>query len=153
MSRKAELDDFHTSLDNHGREFIARRHRFPANAAGFLVAPVLWMLYFVAAYSLQGVGCAAGLNNVGIGGGNALKIALALLTLFVAAAIGGSGLWSFLAWRRLLRRVEEDEHSVHRHAPFLAYGALLHAGLFLIATLWTGVPILMVDPCDSLGTT
>ena len=40
---------------------------------------------------------------------------------------------------------------MHGQATFLAYGALLHAGLFLVATLWSGIPILFVDACDNLG--
>jgi hypothetical protein len=32
-------------------------------------------------------------------------------------------------------------------ATFLAQGALLSAGLFLVATLWVGLPILVFDPC------
>jgi hypothetical protein len=153
MQRDARIDDeARTTVDDYGREFIASKHRFPASAAGFLLAPVLWMLYFVAVYSLQGAGCAVGLDSVGGAGVDVLRIALGLLTAGVAAGIAVSGLWSFKAWRRLLRRLENEERNVlHLRSSFLAYGALLHAGLFLIATLWSGVPILMLDACDLLG--
>ena len=142
-------DEIRTTVDDTGREFIARRHRFPANAAGFLVAPVLWIFDFVATYSLQGAGCAVGLDE--IGGVNLLRVLLAALTLIVAGAIGASGVWSFRAWKRLLSGMEEKENVLHVRSAFLAYGALLHSGLFLVATLWSGIPILMLDSCGPLS--
>lgn len=153
MRTDARFDDeVRTTVDDHGREFIARKHRFPANGTGFLLAPVLWMLYFVAVYSLQGAGCAAGLDSVGaVGSVDALRVLLALLTAVVAAGIAISGIWSFTAWRRLLDSVDSEHRLLHLRSAFLAYGALLHAGLFLVATLWSGIPILMLEPCDALG--
>ena len=137
-------------VDDSGREFIAIRHRFPANAAGFLIAPVLWMFYFVAIYSIQGAGCAVDLDTVRVGGIDAIRLVLGLLTALVAAAMITAGVWSFIAWRAMLRELDDAEGHVHGQATFLAYGALLHAGLFLIATLWSGIPILFVDACDNL---
>ena len=149
MQRDARFDDdVRTAGDDTGREFIARKHRFPANAAGFLIAPVLWMLYFVAVYSLQGAGCAAAEYPAG---GLSLRAALVVLTVAVAVAIAGSGLWSYKAWRGLLREMEDEQNVLHLRSAFLAYGALLHSGLFLVATLWSGIPILMLAPCDTLG--
>ncbi len=138
-------------VDEQGREFIAIRHRFPANATGFLIAPALWMLYFVAIYSLQGAGCAANLDMVRVGGTDLLRLVLVLVTVAVAAGIAAAGVASFLAWRRMLRELDDAEGHVHGHGTFLAYGALLHAGLFLIATLWSGVGVFLVDACDNLG--
>lgn len=152
MQRDAQVDDeVRTTVDDTGREFIARKHRFPANGAGFLIAPVLWMIYFVAVYSVQGAGCAAGWAETG--GGGPLSLALAALTLVVAGTIAAAGIWSFRAWRTLLREMEKEQRNVlHVRSAFMAYGALLHAGLFFVATLWSGIPILMLEPCDMLGT-
>lgn len=138
-------------VDNFGREFIAIRHRFPANATGFLIAPMLWMFYFVSIYSIQGAGCAADLDTVRLGSIDALRLVLGLLTAVVSGAMVAVGAWSFAAWRAMLRELEDAKGEVHGQATFLAYGALLHAGLFLVATLWSGIPILFVDACDNLG--
>lgn len=140
-------------VDDYGRDFIARRHRFPANATGFMLAPVLWFAYFIAVYALQGAGCAAALDQTNVFGIGALRLVLLLVTLAAVVGIGLSGLWSYRAWRRLLEELEEEEREAHGYATFLAYGALLHAGLFLVATLWIGAPILLVDSCDVLGST
>ncbi len=148
MSEPVPADE-DRAVDDQGREFIAHRHRFPANGWGFMLAPLSWFAYFLAVYALQGAGCAAGLDDRSLFGVNALGFALATLTVAVLAAIAVSGVWSYRAWRRLLEELEEEEHQTRGHSAFLAYGALLHAGLFLVATLWIGIPILLLEPCAS----
>ena len=145
------VDDDSGIVDDYGREFIARKHPFPANVTGYLLAPLIWFAYFVSVYSLQGAGCAAGLDTILRGDTTLLAILLGALTLGASAALAAVGIWSFAAWRRLLRELEDAEGTAHGHSTFLAYGALLHAGLFLVATLWSGVPILLTDTCDKLG--
>lgn len=140
-------------VDDYGRDFIARRHRFPATATGFLLAPVAWFAYFIAVYALQGAGCAAGLDQVNVLGMGTLQLLLLLVTLAAVVLIALSGLWSFRAWHRLLEELEDEEREARGNETFLAYGALLHAGLFLVATLWIGAPVLLVDSCDILGAT
>ena len=151
MQKTGDMED--RIVDDHGRDFIARRNRFPANAAGFLLAPVLWFAWFIAVYSVQGAGCAMSFDESRMLGFDALRLLLALITLAAAAGLGALGAWSFLSWKHLLRELEEEEHRRHGYATFLAYGALLHAGLFLVATLWSGIPVLLMDACDTLGST
>ena len=55
--------------------------------------------------------------------------------------------------KHLLNDLEKEKKEAHRHSVFLAYGALLHSGLFLVATLWIAIPILLIDSCDFLGST
>lgn len=54
---------------------------------------------------------------------------------------------------KLQQELEEEELEAHRHAVFLAYGPLLHAGLLLVAMPWVSVPILLIDGCDLPGST
>jgi len=68
-----------------------------------------------------------------------------VLTLVAAAAIAGAGLWSWRTWRRV--RPAAERGTAFERSGFLAHGALLNAGLFLVATLWVGLPILFFDPC------
>lgn len=142
-----------SQVDDRGREFIRARHRFPANTMGFLLAPALWMLHFIAMYSLQGAGCALGYNEIRLLGTDALHLALGAVTVLTAGALVATGVASFHAWQRLLRDLENEQRAVPGHATFLAYGALLHAGLFLIATLWGGIPVMLLETCDTLGNT
>ena len=143
MSNQAPPDEDST-VDEHGREFIARTHGFPANGTGFLITPVLWFAYFMIIYALQGAACVGGMI-----GPETLRLTLALLSLAVAGAIAALGVWSYRSWRQLLEELEEEEQQRPGHSSFLAYGALLHAGLFLVATLWIALPSLFMDPCRS----
>lgn len=121
---------------------------FPANGKGFLFAPVLWFVWFVAIYALQGGGCAAGFDDVGVLGTSALRLTLGLLTALTAAAIAVVGFWSFSAFERARERSGDGGDPPLQQSMFLSYGALLHAALFFVATLWIGIPILMADPCS-----
>lgn len=49
-----------------------------------------------------------------------------------------------------MRPAAEREVASER-ASFLAHGALLNAGLFLVATLLIGLPILLFGPCRGHG--
>lgn len=133
------------------REFTDVRHPFPATGSGFLVAPVLWFGYFVAAYSLQGAGCALGLDQASLFGVPALRLILLAVTAAVVAALLLFGAWSFRSWQRLRDELDQEQQQSHQPSVFLACGALLHAGLFLVAVLWTGVPILLLDSCEVFG--
>ena len=76
--------------------------------------------------------------------GLALTVVLSAAML-AAAAIAGAGLWSWRTWRRV--RPAAERGTAFERSGFLAHGALLNAGLFLVATLWVGLPILFFDPC------
>lgn len=148
MSDRVPADE-DRAVDDHGREFIARRHRFPANGPGFLLAPVVWFVYFVAIYGVQGAGCAVGLDERTLLGFGTLQVLLTLMTLAAVATIASIGVWSYRTWKAMLRELEDEERQVHGHSAFLAYGALLHAGLFLVATLWIGLPPLLLESCGA----
>lgn len=148
MSREtATAADADRRNDDYGHELVTARRHFPASLPGFLLAPVLWTLYFIAVYSLHGAGCAVGLDDRPVLGTDALHAALIALTAVTAIAIAGFGVTSFLAWRRLLEVREGTGHASSRHASFLSYGALLNAGLFFLATVWSGVPVVMLSAC------
>lgn len=116
---------------------------------GFLLPAVVWTLYFALVYSVQGAGCAAAVEAPGPEGFGPLRAVLLALTLGAAAAIAATGLGSWRAWRGLRAVAERD--TAFERATFLAQGALLNAALFLVATLWIGLPILLFDPCRGHG--
>ena len=124
--------------------------RFPANAQGFLFAPVVWFVWFVALYSVQGAGCAIGLHEVGFGGLSVLRAVLAALSVAAAAAIAGVGAKSFRSWRRVHDSANRAGGRPVDHAEFLAYGALLNAGLFFLAVAWSTFPLVGGELCESV---
>lgn len=114
---------------------------------GFLLPAAIWALYFAVVYAVQGAGCADAIEAPGPEGFGPLRAVLLVLTLAAAGAIALTGLLSYRTWRRMPPPAERD--AAFERAAFLAQGALLSAGLFLVATLWSGLPILMFDPCLS----
>ena len=112
---------------------------------GFVLPAAISALYFAAVYAVHGAGCAAAVQPPGPGGFGSLRSVLLVLTLVAAAAIAGAGLWSWRTWRRV--RPAAERGTAFERSGFLAHGALLNAGLFLVATLWVGLPILFFDPC------
>jgi hypothetical protein len=112
---------------------------------GLVLPAVIWALYFTLVYAAQGAGCAAAVQAPGPEGFGPLRAILLALTLAATGAIAATG---FGSWRTLGRvRPVAPRDPAFERATFLAQGALLSAGLFLIATLWVGLPILVFDPC------
>ena len=112
---------------------------------GLVLPAVIWALYLAVVYAVQGAGCAGAIEAPGPDGSGPLRAVLLALTLTAAAAIALTGLWSWRTWRRLRGSAERD--AVFERSTFLAQVALPSAVLFLVATLWIGLPILMFDPC------
>jgi hypothetical protein len=112
---------------------------------GFVLPAAIWALYFATVYAVQGAGCAAALEAAGPEGFGPLRAILLGLTLAAAAAIVLTGLGSWRTWRRV--RPEADRDVAHERSTFLSLGALLNALLFLVATIWSGLPVLLFDPC------
>lgn len=79
---------------------------------------------------------------------SALKLILLAITAAAVTAMLVFGIWSFRSWKRL-QGLDGEQRQAYQPAHFLAYGALLHAGLFLVAILWTGVPMLLLESCGT----
>src|SRR5919106_3212039 len=136
MSRARRMDGRTSTSDPPRGLFVTGR--------GLVLPAVIWALYFALVYAVQGAGCAAAVQAPEPERLEPLRVVLLALTLAAAAAIAATGFWSWRTLRRLRPAAQRDP-AVER-ATFLAQGALLSAGLFLIATLWVGLPILMFDP-------
>lgn len=123
--------------------FDESRRRFPGNAKGFLFAPIVWFVWFVALYAVQGAGCELGLHEATFVGTSLLRVVLGALTVLAAAAIGAVGRWAFSEWRKVRDIGDDAGGRPIDQSHFLVYGALLHAGLFMVAVIWTGTAILI----------
>lgn len=91
---------------------------------------ITWAVYFVVAYSAQGVGCDQAWNRTLLLGTNALT--LALVALMVAAL-------ALIAW--------QGARAWPHRAGFHGRVTLVLAALALLATAFTGIPIVMLEPC------
>jgi len=108
-----------------------------AMIAGYLV----WSLCFVALYAVLSVGCALHLQlRPGILGIDPLTLLLAAAWLLHLAALA----WLVLAaWRKHPRR----PHANGTGPAFLPWVTLVLHLTALAATVWIGLPVLLLPPC------
>ncbi|QDH71124.1 hypothetical protein [Marilutibacter alkalisoli] len=107
-----------------------RRSRF-----GWIAAPMLpWALHFVAIYSLQGLVCARGWNQVG---GVVGMLALTVLAWGATAWLGALG-------RRALAAAADDPGATRFAARLVVWLSLLSA----VAILFTALPVVLLAPCE-----
>jgi hypothetical protein len=98
-----------------------------------LLPPILWMAFFLIVYVFEILGCRYALDGgviVAVNGAVTLATVAAILT------VGG------LAWVRSRRLRPETP------GGWLAHLSLLLSGTTLVATLWVGLPLLVVPPCQ-----
>jgi len=96
----------------------------------FLAGPVVWYLYFWVVYLAAEAGCAFGFRGV--------SVFTVVLTIFSAITVGA---FALLARRRSSRRQDGDYRQVLVQAGFLL------GVMFLIGTVFVGVPALVLQPC------
>jgi hypothetical protein len=106
-----------------------------------VAAFAVWMIYFTVVYAVHSVGCVLGWADTRIMGFNALTVWLAVITLATVLAIA-------LLGRAQYRPNATVPDSMQDRERFGAVVAWLACGLALIATLWVGLPVLMVAPCQ-----
>ncbi|WP_166254436.1 hypothetical protein [Marinobacter salicampi] len=119
---------------------------YPATAMGLLTPPILWACYFVLIYSLHGMVCVGELENSLIRA-ESLPEFLMAVTLLAIALHASIGVWSWRLLGKLNRRVSAEPTELQQRARFLAAAAAANAGLFLVATVWIGLPVLILEPC------
>lgn len=99
---------------------------------GAISPMITWAVYFVVVYAVQGVGCDQAWNRNLLLGTNALTLALIVVTVIALALIGWQGA---RAWPR--------------RADFHGRVALTLAVLAALATTFTVIPIIMLEPCSA----
>lgn len=122
------------------------RPGFPATVTGLLSTPIIWAIYFVLIYSLQGIACAGGLEG-SVAGIGTLTLNIVAATVIALAGQAILGFWMYRAWQSLQRNAELKSSEPLMRASFLALVGWLNAILFFVATVWIGIPALMLDPC------
>ncbi|MEX0900131.1 MAG: hypothetical protein WD081_05515 [Gammaproteobacteria bacterium] len=91
---------------------------------------ITWAVYFVVVYAVQGLGCDQAWNRSLLLGTNALTLTLVVLTVAALALITWQGA---RAWPR--------------RSGFQGRVAFALAVLAVLATAFTGIPIVMLEPC------
>lgn len=99
--------------------------------AGFII----WSSALISLYALVSLGCR-------YGWGDSLS-RLVPIVVWLVHIVGHTALIAW-TWRRFSGEAAQDAKA----AGFLKTAALLLAGAGLVATTWTGLPVLMVSACS-----
>lgn len=115
---------------------------------GVVSAMIVWAVWFVAVYSLTGVGCRAGWQQIDLPGGNLLSAVMLLCTAAALGLILECARRGHAAWRGARDRPAQAGAEAVQRQRFMGLTMLLVSALAAIGTLLVAVPIFMLDPCQ-----
>ena len=119
-------------------------------------APILWILFFLVAYTTVGAGCILGLSSVEVLGLDGVRGTILLEAIVLGALLFAGGAVLFLRARDGRRRSleeareegEEKEREPRKHRRyFLALASLCLTGMMLLGTLWVLFAVSLVPVC------
>lgn len=109
---------------------------------------VLWAIYFVVVYAYLSIGCEKGWSEAELFGLKVLTLALAAITLAAMGAIAALAWMGFRRWRTAANS-NSDEGSINESQDrFTGLLTVMTSGLALLATIWVGLPVLLLQPCQ-----
>lgn len=100
---------------------------------------IVWSSAFVFLYGMQGLGCALDLDLVEAGPFNLLSILLTILLFLHLAAL------AVLQWLGV--RFWREGRGDHAASRFLGAVTCLTAAAGIVATIYIGAPVLVLQPC------
>ena len=116
------------------------------------VAPTLWGVYFGFVYTVNGIACAKRLTGWTIGNFALINIIMAAATAATLAVLLALAVASWLRFRPLRDThifIHETDPSlaIQARRRFMALAGLLHCLLAIAATIYVGLPILLLPNC------
>ena len=110
-----------------------------------ITAPLVWALHFLIVYVGAAVHCAKpDLLDFGF---NALRIGVAIVTLFALAAIALSAWLAFRQWGFGTTDPPHGEATQKSRTLFQGFATLLLSGLSFVAVVYSALPVLFVMEC------
>lgn len=119
----------------------------PEGWLGVIGGFVIWALYFVIVYAYLSVGCVSGLSDAELYGLNALTLTLVTITGVALSLIGAVGWIGFKSWRAAGNGKGEVKIA-QQQARFTSLLMVMTSGLAFLSTLWVGLPVLLLQPCQ-----
>jgi hypothetical protein len=122
------------------------------NPFSIIAAPVVWSAYFLVVYVANAIACAKGLTDARIAGINAVDLIVAAST---AVTLGLLLALAWVSWVRF-KPLMDARDNIHEHdrelsikgrRRFMALAGLLQAALAILATVYVGLPVLLVPKC------
>lgn len=116
-----------------------------------LSGPVIYTVYFIAAWAVAEYSCLGNGLTFSLGGMNGVSLVVLALTLVTLVALLASTALAWRAWRRRRDQADADhseyDNSVGTEAAMAFVGLLLNT-FFVVVTLMTGIPSLVLVACD-----
>lgn len=104
--------------------------------------PIIWIIYFMAVYLIAEAGCAMEMLDDGLLG---LQGVNAITIVATVASVGAIGFFTVRSWKRL-RRADRESDSANQDRSLGLMGVLSGA-FFIVASIYVGVPALVIAPC------
>lgn len=120
----------------------------PALWYAVLAGPIGWTLHLLITYGLVEVACNTSLLQFAVAGVPGVVVLVVIATVLTAAPIAYALLVAYRRWR--IQREAQDERGYgeeDRAGGFMAVSGIMLSGLFLVATLLEGAPVLVLRPC------
>lgn len=118
----------------------------PAKESGSLITPlasaIIWMVYFMLVYLIAEARCRIAFLDYALLGASAASVVTVVLTV---TAIGVIAVYTVGSWRRW--KQETGPPDVAEQGNVLGLLGVVSGGIFAIATLSVGIPVLFLPPC------
>jgi hypothetical protein len=118
----------------------------PSKESGSLVTPVasaiIWISYFFVVYLIAEARCSIALFEFALLGASAAFVLTVAFTLLAIGMIVGLAVRSWRRWRR-----RGDSTDLIEQGRMLGLLGVVSGGIFVLATLLVGVPVLFLPPC------
>jgi hypothetical protein len=116
-----------------------------------LSAPIIYTVYFIAAWITAEYACLGNGFTFSFGGMNGVSLVVLALTLVTLVALLAGTVLAWRAWRSRRRQEETDgaayDDTAGTEAAMALMGLLLNL-FFVVVTVMTGIPSLMLVACD-----
>ncbi|MGY0650790.1 hypothetical protein ACW7GZ_02800 [Luteimonas sp. A537] len=117
----------------------------PYRLTGIGLPMAVWALHLVVVYSLQGVACAEGLDQIRFAGFEALAWWLGALTVVALAMLAWLGLRAWRDWHAARADSSAPEIAARRRFAAAVTGAL--SIMAAVAVCFTTIPVLLLPGC------
>ncbi len=119
----------------------------PRNSAtGLIVAPTIWLVYFVASFLVVGLGCEYGWQQTA-GPFRAQRLTVWIIALASVALLAYATLQSWQNLRAARRNHGDVDEDVRERQRFLAHAGLFLCGISLLGVIWGSFNLFAFDSC------
>jgi hypothetical protein len=111
---------------------------------GVLAGPLGWLVHLLASYAMAALTCSRGWPGFTLFGWSGGQTIMLIFTLAVEALIASAGWTAYHDWMRFPARPGWRGNGFER---WMAFSGVLLSGMFFVAVLFAGFPLVALRPC------